>query len=163
MLTKVKELNLTKEQMVKIRYAIKLLADLSDEQWNELFEILETVDEDSVKERDAEMSDKISRLLYDLKVPPNHKGHKYLVIAILYVIKAKKNDTKLITKGMYTNIAEQSNITKEYVLRVIGREVNALWNRDGNRELLREIFKGKKFPTTPRKFIITVAEYLNNN
>lgn len=97
--------------------------------------------------------------LYRLHIPPNLRGHHYLVYAVERVVEAPLR-VKDVTKDLYPDIAHQFGTTWKAVERSIRSAVLVCWN-SGGREALREMTPLTERPKTAA-FIAIVAAHVSS-
>ena len=154
---------MTKEQLEKIRAAALILANLSNEEWEKIYEMLEEPNEEEDVEQ--KMEDRVEKLIRKLGVQPNLKGYKYLKTAIMYYMTTEERI--LVTKELYPGIAQEFNDSPGRVERAIRTAITTMWERQANWNLFAKIFGEDseflfKRPSNS-KFITIISEYLKAN
>ena len=160
---------MTKQKLEQIRYAVTILSNLSNEDWEELYGMIEDpnwnqeIHEVKV-ENSSKLVDKVSSLIKALGVPANIKGYKCLQSAIIYCMKA--DHSVGIFKELYPAVAKEIKDTPQRVERAIRHAIELAFKREYN-HLHHKIFgdttKFKTGKPSNGEFITYVAEYLKTN
>ena len=160
---------MTKQKLGKIRDAVATLSSLSNEDWEELYGMIEEPNwipknPKGKAKINQKMIDKVSCLIKEIGVPANIKGYKYLQSAVIYYIKAEKSVG--ITTELYPVLAEEFSDTPLRVERAIRHAVQISFEKK-YRKLHEKIFgdltKYKTGKPSNGEFIANVAEYLKTN
>lgn len=115
-----------------------------------------------MSESSPKLQERIRWELYRLHIPPNLRGHHYLVYAVDQVV-SNPLRVKDVTKDLYPDIAHQYNTTWKAVERNIRSAVLACWN-GGGREALQDM-AGCPLPERPKTavFIAIVAAHVDSS
>lgn len=161
---------MTKQKLEQIRDAIFVLENLSNKDWEELFEMIEDpclnsqISNQKVEE-DLELEGKVKALLMNLGILANLKGYKYIVDAIILYMKAE-NPVRMM-EDVYLRIAEKFNDKTLRVERSIRHAIENAWYGEYDEKLYAQVFgdvtKFKRGKPTNSEFIAIVAEYLKIN
>jgi len=138
---------MTTNEMLKIRDAVRTLAQLPDEEWEKLCT--------HKVEKNNQIND-VTKLILKIGIPAHLNGYSYIRSAIIYFMNAK-NDIS-ITKEIYPEVAKQYNTTSSRVERGIRHAIEVAFER-GNIKLIEEIF-GTTVKITNGVVIATIAEYI---
>ncbi len=107
-----------------------------------------------------ELEVEVTKVIQQLRIPPNFKGYAYLREAILMTIK-EPGLINEVTKRLYPLIAEHYNTTKHRVERSMRFAIETAWSR-GNVSTLHELFgycvDDKKGKPTNASFVAKVAD-----
>ena len=106
----------------------------------------------------------VRRILTDIGVPENIKGHRYLACAITLVVK-EPGLLDHIVKGLYTEVAKTFQTTPNRAERAIRHAIEVAWDR-GDLSTLMQYFgntinpaKGKP---TNSEFIARISNVVRN-
>ena len=106
---------------------------------------------------------KIDLFMYEINMPPQLKGRKYLTRAIEKVY-ADGNTIKDVMDGLYKDIADENGTSVSRVERNMRTAISTVW-REGNSEKLDEYLRCpfRECKPSPREFIAIVADRLRRN
>lgn len=104
---------------------------------------------------------KVSKLLYDLMLPPSYKGYRYLKDAILMLCDDNYVCTSF-TKNIYPVIAEKYGSTSQNIEKNIRSAVNKIYAVNSREDLEKALGKSPIIYDKPSnvKFITFCAEKL---
>lgn len=107
----------------------------------------------------------VSTLLHDLGIPSHIKGYKYIREGVLLLYSLDQNTT-LVTKEVYPNIASKFDTTASRVERAIRHAIEISWMR-GDLKLMEEIFGNSidfdRSRPTNAEFLTTIADRFKLN
>lgn len=163
---------MTKQKLGKIRDAIKVLAELPDEDWESFLKTIKgscgnlEVSEKKV-ESSASLEEKVALLIKKLGIPANIKGYTYLRSAIVFYMKHENPEKILITKELYPAIAEEHFTTPGKVERGIRHAVEVscerVYNKGFHNQIFGDVANFKTGRPSNGEFIASIAEYLKAN
>jgi len=156
---------MTRTKMEKIRLAIKIFAELSDEEWEEIGTMYNNLISNpkikiSVK-LDGEKLSNITKTLHMLGISVGTRGYEYVREAVIYFLDAENICKIGITTELYPHIAKEYGDTESNVERAI-RNALKMALQKGDKELVEKIF-GKVDSVSNSVGIAAIAEYLQMN
>lgn len=117
------------------------------------FEVVEAPIQHEHKERTYE---DVTKIIHMLGVTPNLKGYDYLREAVTINL---KEGNIAITRQLYPTIARQYNTTPGRVERAIRHSISKIY-KNGNDEIVLNVFGNTKNALTNSEAICMIAEYL---
>jgi two-component system response regulator (stage 0 sporulation protein A) len=93
---------------------------------------------DTSRPEPKNLSHEVSRMIYNLGVPPHVRGYQYLRDAIILVVE-DVNYLAALTKNLYPAVARHHNTTPTRVERGIRNAIELSWER-GNCEQINRLF-----------------------
>lgn len=114
------------------------------------------------KEDELTIEKKASNLLYDLMLPPNYKGYKYLREAIIMLCEDVNADIGSFNKYIYPVIAKKYNTTPKNIERNIRFAIDKICSFNTSEDLKQKLGVSPEVLSKPTnvKFIAFCAEKL---
>ena len=114
------------------------------------------------KEDELTIEKRTSKLLFDLMLPPNYKGYKYLREAIVLLCDNVNAESGSFNKYIYPSIASKYNTTPQNVERNIRFAVNKICSLNSEQDLKEKLGISPELlkKLTNVKFIAFCAEKL---
>ena len=162
---------MTKQKLEQIRDAIFVLSNLSNEDWEELYGMIEdphwvSKARDKKAERNKGITEKTISLLKKLGIPVSIKGYHYLHSAIMLFVGAENPEKIRITQELYPILGKEFNTTPLRVERAIRHAIEVSFMVNYNKlheEIFGDLKKYKTGKPSNGEFIATIAEYLKTN
>ncbi len=112
-----------------------------------------------------ELTSKINLFMYEIKMPPNIKGHKYLLSAIKTVY-LEPSSINNVLNGLYLKIAREYNTSVSCVEKDIRTAIGIVWKYEDTKKLdsyLERSLHSRETKPSPKEFIALVADKLRRN